>query len=260
LGETEVVVADLADRDVLERALTEIEVVVHLACTTVPQSSEEGRIYDIHSNIETTLLLLDSAVSAGVCRFVFASSGGTVYGEPRKLPIPEEHPTEPVCSHGVMKLTIENYLRVVGRIAGLETISLRMSNPYGTGQGAKPQGFIGVLARRAREGRPIDLWGDGRVVRDFIHVSDAAAAFERVVAGQGVPGAYNIGSSRGHTLLEVIAEGEKILGRSLPVRRCPGRAVDVSANVLDITKAGNDLGWEPRVSLKEGLRGLLMAE
>jgi UDP-glucose 4-epimerase len=254
------VTGDLADRDVLERVLTEIEVIVHLACTTVPQSSEDGRVYDVHSNVETTLLLLDCAVAAGVSRFVFASSGGTVYGEPRWLPISENHPTEPICSHGVMKLTIENYLRVVHRIGGLETISLRMSNPYGEGQGVKPQGFIGVLARRVKEGQFVDLWGDGSVIRDFVHVRDAAVAFEHVVAGQGMPGAYNIGSSRGHTLLEVIAKAERVLGRSVPVRRCSGRSVDVSANVLDITKARKDLDWEPRVSLEEGLSSLLRTD
>jgi len=139
----------------------------------------------------------------------------------------------------------------------METIALRMSNPYGRGQGIKPQGFIGVLVRRIKEGRAIDLWGDGSVVRDFVHVSDAAAAFERVVAGFGQPGAYNIGSSHGRTLLEVVGEIEKILGRSVPVRRCPGRVIDVAANVLDISKARRELGWNPKVSLEDGLRDLL---
>jgi UDP-glucose 4-epimerase len=252
----DVIVADLADRDVLERALAGVEVVVHLACTTVPQSSEAERIYDVRSNIESTLLLLECAVEAGVRRFIFASSGGTVYGEPTKLPIPEDHPTEPICSHGVMKLAIENYLRVFHRLTGLETIALRMSNPYGPGQGIKPQGFIGVLARCLNEGRPIELWGDGSVVRDFLHVTDAAAAFERVVAGCGLPGAYNIGSARGRTLIEVIAEVERIIGRPVPLRRVSGRAIDIAANILDNAKARTELGWEPRVSFEEGLRGL----
>jgi UDP-glucose 4-epimerase len=159
-----------------------------------------------------------------------------------------------------MKLAIEKYLRVFQRIAGLETVSLRMSNPYGGGQGVKSQGFIGVLARRVREGRSIELWGDGSVIRDFIHASDAAAAFERVVAGEGAAGAYNIGSSRGRTLWEVIKAAEAILGRPVPVRQLPGRAVDVAANVLDIAKARRELGWEPKVSLEAGLRDLLEME
>jgi len=104
----DVVTGNLTERDVVERALAGIDVVVHLACTTVPQSSEDQRVYDIHSNVETTLLLLECAVGAGTKRFIFASSGGTVYGKPRALPIAEDHPTEPICSHGVMKLTIEN--------------------------------------------------------------------------------------------------------------------------------------------------------
>lgn len=253
----DVVVGSLTERDVVERAVSDVDVVVHLACTTVPQSSEDQRVYDVHSNVETTLLLLECAVAAGVKRFVFASSGGTVYGRPRSLPIAEDHPTEPICSHGVMKLTIENYLRVFCRLSGIETIALRMSNPYGRGQGIKPQGFIGVLVRRIDEGRAVDLWGDGRVVRDFVHVSDVAAAFERVVAGCGRPGAYNIGSSQGRTLLEVVGEIERIMGRQIPMKRAPGRPIDVDVNVLDISKARRELGWTPKVSLEAGLRDLL---
>jgi UDP-glucose 4-epimerase len=254
--EIECMQGDLSEEATVKQALVGMEVVVHLACTTVPQSSEEQRIYDVHSNVEMALLLLECAVKSGVRRFIFASSGGTVYGEPRHLPISEDHPTNPICSHGVMKLAIENYLEVIHRLTGLETIALRMANPYGQGQGLKPQGFIGVVARRVREGSPIELWGDGGVVRDFLHVGDAAAAFALVVGGRGSQGAYNIGTSRGRSLLEVIAAIEEILGRSVPLMRVSGRAFDVAANVLDISKARRDLGWEPKMTLEEGLRDL----
>jgi UDP-glucose 4-epimerase len=135
-----------------------------------------------------------------------------------------------------------------------------MSNPYGLGQGVKPQGFIGVLAGRVKQGRSVDLWGDGKIVRDFVHVSDAAAAFERVSAGHGAPGAYNIGSSVGRSLLEVIGMVEKLLDRPVLVNRLPGRPVDVAVNVLDITKARKELSWEPRVPLEKGLRGLFFPD
>lgn len=254
---SELCIGDLRDRDVLERALTAIDVIVHLACTTVPQTSEERRIDDVHSNIETTLLLLECAVRSGVRRFIFASSGGTVYGEPHILPIPEEHPAKPVCSHGVMKLAIENYLEIFRRLTGLDAIALRMANPYGPGQGIKLQGFIGVLLRRLKQGKPIEVWGNGSVVRDFVHVSDVATAFEYVVSGRGVSSVYNVGSSKGRSLLEVIAIAEKILSQKIPVKWLQGRPFDVPVNVLDISRARRELGWMPVMSLEDGLRNLI---
>jgi UDP-glucose 4-epimerase len=134
-----------------------------------------------------------------------------------------------------------------------------MGNPYGPGQGAsKLQGFIAVLAQRARAGEEVELWGDGSVVRDFIHVDDASDAFVRVVSGAGTQGAYNVGSGEGHSLGQVIATAEEILGRKIAVRHLPARAVDVAANVLDITRAKRDLDWFPRTTLFDGVRGMLL--
>lgn len=250
----EFVAGDVGDRDVLERTLAGAAAVVHLACTTVPQTSEEDRAYDLRSNVEPALLLMECAHKAGVRRFVFASSGGTIYGEPQTVPIAEDHPLLPLCSHGVMKLAIESYLHVYQRLKGLEGIALRMGNPYGPGQGvAKPQGLIGVLAQRLRAGEEVEVWGDGSVVRDFVFVEDVAEAFAHVVSGAGHAGAYNIASGQGHSVAQILAVVEEVLGRPIPVRRLAGRAVDVSVNVLDIAKARRELGWSPRTALAEGI-------
>jgi UDP-glucose 4-epimerase len=259
-SEIEIVIGDVGDRDVLERVLNGADVVVHLACTTIPQTSEEDRIYDLRSNVEPALALLECACRAGVRRFVFASSGGTIYGQPRVVPIPEDHPLTPLCSHGVMKLTIEHYIRVYQRLRRLEGIALRMGNPYGPGQAtAKPQGFIAVMSQRARSGEEIELWGDGRVIRDFVYVEDVAQAFVRVVSGAGSEGAYNIGSGEGHSLTQVLSIAEQVLGRKVAVRHLAARAIDVATNVLDISKAARDLGWVPRTTLFDGIRKMLGA-
>lgn len=258
-AEVEVVTGSVAERDVVERTLYGADAVVHLACTTVPQTSEEDRLHDLRSNVEPSLVLLDCAVAAGVRRFVFASSGGTVYGIPIRTPIGEDHPTRPANSHGAMKLAIEGYLWSCGSLTGLETFALRMSNPYGPGQAsAKPQGFIGVLARKVLSREPLEIWGDGSVVRDFVFVDDIARAFVRAVTGTAPPGPYNIGSGRGHSLREVVALAEKALGAAIPVRYLPARRFDVPANVLDVSRARTLLGWEARASLEEGLRKTLL--
>jgi UDP-glucose 4-epimerase len=255
----EVVAGNVAERDVVERTLYGADAVVHLACTTVPQTSEEDRLHDLRSNLEPSLALLDRAVAAGVRRFVFASSGGTVYGIPTRTPIPEDHPTRPANSHGAMKLAVEGYLWSCGSLTGLETYALRMSNPYGPGQAsAKPQGFIGVLARRVRSGEHVEIWGDGSVVRDFVFVEDIARAFVRCVQGSAPPGPYNIGSGRGHSLREVVALAEKAVGAPIPVRFLPARRFDVPSNVLDVSRARTQLGWEARTPLAEGLRKTLV--
>jgi UDP-glucose 4-epimerase len=135
-----------------------------------------------------------------------------------------------------------------------------MSNPYGPGQAsAKPQGFIGVLARRVRSGEHVEVWGDGSVVRDFVFVDDIAGAFVRCVQGSAPPGPYNIGSGRGHSLREVVALAEKALGAPIPVRFLPARRFDVPSNVLDVSRARTQLGWEARTPLEEGLRKTLAA-
>jgi UDP-glucose 4-epimerase len=253
------VAGDMTDRAVLERSLAGVETVAHLACTTVPQTSEEDRVYDLRSNVESTLLLAECAQRAGVKRFVFASSGGTLYGQPRTLPIPEEHPLQPLCSHGVMKLAIESYLRVVGHLTGLEAVALRMGNAYGPGQvPVKPQGFIGKLAQCVRSREVVEVWGDGNVVRDFVYVEDVARAFLCAVSGAVPSGAYNIGSGEGTSVAQILAVAEEILGATIPVRWRPGRALDVKENVLDIGKATRLLGWSPRTCLRDGLRKTLI--
>ncbi|HEY3350245.1 MAG TPA: NAD-dependent epimerase/dehydratase family protein [Thermoanaerobaculia bacterium] len=255
----EVVAGNVAERDVVERTLCGADAVVHLACTTVPQTSEDNRLHDLRSNVEPALTLLDCAAAAGARRFVFASSGGTIYGNPIRTPIGEDHPTRPANSHGAMKLAVEGYLWSCANLTGLETYALRMSNAYGPGQtAAKPQGFIGVLARMVRSGKPVEIWGDGSVVRDFVFVEDVARAFVQCLAGSAPPGPYNIGSGLGHSLREVVALAEKVLGASIPVHFLPSRRIDVPSNVLDVSRARTLLGWEAQTPLEEGLRKTLI--
>lgn len=238
----------------------DIDVVYHLVSTTLPRSSNDDPGYDVESNLVRTLRMLDMLVDAGCRRVVFVSSGGTVYGPPVRTPIRETDPTEPVCSYGIVKLAIEKYLELYRVLRGLEYRVLRVSNPYGERQNpAGSQGAVTVFLDKARRGETIDIWGDGSVVRDYLHVGDVAQAL--VLAGthggRGGHRVFNIGSGRGCSLNDLLTRMERVLKRPVERRYSPGRPFDVPVSVLDISRAIDELGWEPTVTLDDGLQRTL---
>lgn len=246
--------ADYLDAGAVRAALDGIEVAFHLVGTSLPANSNADPMADVRGNLLGTLGLLEACRDAGVRRVVFVSSGGTVYGEPRALPVPESHPTEPLCSYGITKLAIEKYLKLHERLHGLDYRVLRLANPYGPGQRTdRRQGVVTTFLRRAMQGEPLEIWGDGAVVRDFVFIADAVEALQRAAAHEGPERVFNIGSGSGLSLRDVVAAVEELLGRRLDVAYRPGRAWDVPANVLDIALARRALGWSPRTGFRQGL-------
>lgn len=244
----------LSSADISE-ALDQVDTVIHLVSTTLPKSSNDDPIYDVQTNLVATLQLLNAMVTRKVGRIVFVSSGGTVYGRAQKLPIDEHHPTRPVVSYGITKLAIEHFLALYERIHGIQFRVLRVSNPYGIRQRIETaQGVATAFLQRAFRKEPIEIWGDGSVVRDFVYISDVADAFARAVAYEGDARVFNIGAGRGTSLSELIATIEDVLGYKVQYRHLPAREIDVPANVLDVALANKALGWAPRVGLQEGLR------
>jgi UDP-glucose 4-epimerase len=228
--------------------------VVHLVSTTLPKSSNDDPVYDVQSNLVATLHLLEGMVARSIKRIVFISSGGTVYGAPQYLPIDERHPTEPQVSYGITKLAIEKYLMIYQRSHGIKATILRVANPYGERQRIETaQGAVGVFISRALQDRPLEIWGDGSVTRDYLYVSDVADAFARAVAYQGPHGVFNISSGSGTTLNQLIGMLEQALGRTVARDYRPGRSFDVPASVLSNALALQELDWAPRVGMAEGI-------
>jgi UDP-glucose 4-epimerase len=245
---------DFANEKDVADALKGAEVVFHLVSTTLPKSSNLNPAYDIESNVISTVHMLEVARQSGVQMVLFASSGGTVYGVPREVPIRESHPTDPTCSYGIGKLAIEKYLRLYHSLHGLEYRILRIANPYGEEQ--RPtgtQGAIAVFMSRALSGKPVEIWGDGSVVRDFLYVGDVCDAFLRAMDHRGDERLFNIGAGRGWSINELLAEMEGLLGRPVDRSYTPSRDFDVPVNVLDITLARTVLGFLPRTGMREGL-------
>ena len=243
--------------EVLHEAMIGAHCVCHLAATAMPREANQNPRRDCEQNVVGTLSILDKAVDAGVSRVVFASSGGTVYGPTDAVPIHEDHPNFPINAYGISKLTCEKYLRLYcdrGRERPLSTVSLRIANPYGPNQNIdKAQGALTTFAVRAVMGQPIQIWGDGSVVRDFIHVRDVARALRMAVDSDASRTEINIGSGQGASLNELLGLLEETLGRSIEREYQPARGIDVPRNYLDIARARDLLGWEPCIGLREGI-------
>lgn len=251
----EIFSGDFLDPRSLMPALRGAEVVYHLVSTTLPKSSNDNPMYDVESNVLGTLRLLEAARAADVRKIVFVSSGGTVYGVPASLPVKESHPTEPISSYGIHKLMVEKYLALARRLHGLEYCIVRPANLYGPRQRLDiAQGAIAVFLDRALRDEPIEMWGDGSVVRDYVYVDDAVDAMLRAARFEGEPRIFNVGSGIGVSLNQLVEEIGKLLGRQLTVQRGEARLVDVPVNVLDCSLALRHLGWRAATPLAEGLR------
>lgn len=255
----EYVVGDFSNPLHVQEALQGMQVVYHLISTTVAKTSNENPSYDISTNLIPTLHLLDLCVKERVKKVIFFSSGGTVYGIPNQVPISEDHPTNPICSYGIHKLAIEKYLHLYYNLYGLDYSVLRISNPYGERQ--RPTGSQGVVAvffNKIITQKAIEIWGDGSVVRDYLHVSDVVDAAYKVLVSNCTHKIFNIGSGVGLSLKEILEEMEYVTSNKIDVKYLPSRNFDVPTNVLDITRACTELGWAPKIKFREGLKRTLL--
>jgi len=250
----EIMHGDYKDKNIIERALYKIEVIFHFISTTIPKSSNENKELDIVENVIPLISLLDISVRSGVRKIIFSSSGGTIYGIPNKLPIDESHCTLPLTSYGIHKLTIEKYLNLYFYQHNLDYSVMRIANPYGERQSPTGgQGVISVFMNNCINNQIVEIWGDGSVIRDYIHVSDVANAAVLLAKLNPSEKIFNIGCGQGRSLNELVSLISKIVGKKLNVKYSQGRVIDVPVNILDITRAQTLLGWKPNVNINDGL-------
>jgi len=252
-ADVEYVIGSLAEKELLPSLLKGVDTVFHLASSTVPSTSNLDPVADVQTNLVGALNLCDAMMHTGRRRLVFFSSGGTVYGEPQRLPVPEDHPLRPISSYGVVKVAIENYLLMYEKLGALDPLILRPSNPYGPRQsGAGVQGVIAAFLGKAARGENANIWGDGEIIRDYLHIDDLIAF--AVSAGLGKKtGVVNVGSGHGHTLNQIVELVRVTTGVPLSVEYAPGRNYDVAEIVLDISLAKTRFDWHPTISMSEGI-------
>lgn len=250
----EYVMGDLSDPAQIYEALSGVDAVIHLASTTVPSTSNLDPVGDINGNLIATVRLLEVMRSAGVRKMVYLSSGGTVYGAPQTDPMCEDHPLNPISSYGIVKGAIENYLYMESKLHGLQYVALRASNPYGPRQGhAGIQGLIGTHLWRLARREQIEVWGDGSIVRDFIHVQDMADLCYRALISD-VTGVFNAGSGEGASVAEVVKKICDVVGGDVKPIYKDKRNFDVPRVVLDVTRAKEAFGWQHSIDLEQGIK------
>jgi UDP-glucose 4-epimerase len=218
----------------------------HYAWTTIPATANADPAGDLSANVVPTLALLEAIQRSS--------------NRPR-VPVHEDHPLAPITAYGASKAAVELYLGHYRAVYGLDCRVGRLANPFGAGQDlARGQGAATTFLHQALTGRAIAIWGDGEVVRDYIHISDAAAGMVALACAPQTDGPwiFNIASGHGVSLNGIIAELEARLGRTLEVRRESGRPFDVPISILDVTLARIVLGWSPHLSFTDGMARTLV--
>jgi UDP-glucose 4-epimerase len=240
-----------------DKLISGIDTIYHLISTTIPSDDTSYSVLDMEQNVIPTIKLLEAMVNSTTKKIIFLSSGGTIYGKIDR-PAAEETPTNPLCSYAIQKQTIEQYLSLYHEYHGITAIRARLSNPYGTGQQEKRrQGVIPIFTRAIKEGKTIDIWGDGNTVRDYIHIEDAVEALTKLDEYSGPYDIFNIGSGKGHSLLEIIQIICKELNVLPKINYLPGRKCDVPYSVLDVNRIRTELDWCAKIELEQGIKLLL---
>jgi UDP-glucose 4-epimerase len=244
----------LEDSRAVARAIEGADIVFNLIGGTTPSGSNLDIIGDLQANVAGMLRFLEQCRTARVKRVIFPSSGGTIYGRAAVAPSSEESETNPICAYGISKLAMEKYHHLYRYLYGLDYVALRISNPYGRYQRAKRnQGVIAAFLRQIIRDEPIEIWGTGSVVRDYVHVDDVVDALIHAAEYEGKERLFNIGSGIGLSLSGLVSEIQAVIGH--PIRQIyrPARPVDVPVSVLNIERATREFGWKPSVTLRDGL-------
>jgi UDP-glucose 4-epimerase len=245
------------NEQVLLDVLTQCSEVVDLAYATVPQTSFQNPIHDILVNVPATVRLFELAATCRLRKFVWISSGGTVYGRSEHSMQDELHPNAPISPYGITKLTLEKYARLFYETQELPIVCVRPSNAFGEEQRTySGQGFIATAIATVLDGKELSLFGEHGTIRDYLHVRDMARGIVAALE-MGQPGEiYNLGSGQGLSNRQVLdtllplAEAE---GYKLRVNTLPARPFDVPLSVLDSRKLISHTGWQPTLPFAQAL-------
>lgn len=235
--------------------LARCEAVVHLASTTTPGRSAQAPALETVENLLPLARLLQMLVEAGPRRLLFFSSGGAIYGNPSRLPADEDLPPAPLSWHATGKLAAEAMFSTATRQSGSVLTILRPGNVYGPGQALQAGfGFVRTLLECARTGRPVDVWGDGSQMRDYLYIDDLIDACVGLLDEPAAQGAFNVGTGIGTSLRELIELARQVTEQPIAANFLPARGVDVDRIWLDTGRLQTAIGWRAKIGLTEGLK------
>lgn len=236
-----------------------VDAIIDLAYASVPNTSYADPVSDFSENLGNVIRHLDFACSLSPARFIYVSSGGTVYGDPgRPHAFRETDQNFPLSPYGITKMACERYVQMYHRLHNLDTLIIRPSNIYGPGQ--KPfrgQGLVATALGLACKGEPVQIFGDGSHIRDYLYIDDFCSGFLELMRQGRSGGIYNLGYGEGHSILDIITcIDEAIAGDGIRLARLykPERPFDVHYNVLDVAGAAAATNWQPATPPAEGIR------
>ncbi len=251
----EFVHGDILDRALVEKLVSQVEYIFHLAANVGNLKSIEDPTFDMESNIHGTINLLEACAKTNIKRLVYSASGA-IFGEARYLPIDEDHPVSPESPYGVSKLAAEKYCLAFHRVKNVPATAVRYFNVYGPRQGSSGYAnVIPIFFGKVRAGKPLTIYGDGAQSRDFVYVGDVAranilAATHPEAAGQ----IFNIATGQATDVNRLVELIKQVSGIDSQVIYAAPRAGEVRHSLANIDKARRVLGYEPRVKLIDGLR------
>ena len=238
------------------------DAVFHLAAQIDVRKSVLDPVADARINIQGSLNLLEAVRAGGhATRVVFSSTGGAIYGDFVPIPSVETMPKDPESPYGIAKLSVELYLAYYGRVHQVDTVALRYSNVYGPRQ--DPHGEAGVVAifcNKLLKKEPLSVFGDGKQTRDYVFAGDVARANLAAATATLPPArqvdvrAFNIGTGRETSVLQLTESLQRAAGSSVPIQHLPARQGELPRSAVSNEKAVSSLGWVPKVNLEDGLR------
>ena len=237
----------------LNEDLIAASMVVYLASASVPVSNTEQPDQELFANVQPVMRTASLlAILGSKAKFIYFSSGGTVYGRGHTQPIPETAQIAPISPYGLGKAQAELAIEYLGRVSALRYAVLRLGNPVGRWQQSQRQGLLGIALRCLAERKPLQLFGDGHNLRDYFDADDAAELVLKLNAWTfKESGTWNVGSGVGTGELELLEKVQSITGKKLEIQRLPPRAVDLRYAVLDVRKAARDFNWSSQTHLHD---------
>lgn len=250
---------DIRDSNSYRHHIAECDVLCLFVATSIPGTYDQNPISEIENDVVHYGRLLETIRNFKLSRIIYLSSGGAVYGPAPPVPLVESHPTRPTSSYGVGKLCIELLIERYRPLSNWSYTILRPSNPVGIGQNktVSRHGMVATVLYKLKTGRPVQVWGDGSVVRDYFDASDLTKAIIATMTSQKAANqVFNVGSGIGRSAMDIIRLCEDITGKSVKIDMLPGRPYDVPYNVLNITKIHGAVGWKPKITLEETIQNI----
>lgn len=248
----------ISDTNKLKLIIQKNDIVVHLASSVVPTTSETSIKNDITEDLLGTISLLEVCREKKIRKFVYLSSGGTVYGNVDRKKSKESDSTNPRNFYGALKVSIEKYLEVYAHLYGISYVIIRPGNVFGredSKQNTLTTGAIDSFLQKILKEEECVIRGDGSIVRDYIYIDDVIDFITRSIQDNHITGTINLGTGKGSTINYVISLIERVTKKQARIKHIEATKTDVLYNVLDVTKL-KSLGWKPRYNLESAIKKL----